>query len=497
VIIFFCRGCERYQKPPWVVADFESKELMALCLKKVKGLNKNVKLITAKFKWTEPHSRRIKIELTVQKEVYNQAILQQSFITEFVVQAVQCPDCARSYTEHTWNSVVQVRQHVKHKRTFFYLEQLLLRHQVCVNAIGMKEQPDGLDFYWDSKPAAVRQMQFLQSVVPTRIKQSKRLISQDDSSNTKNYKHSLFVEITPICKDDLVCLHPKLCQELGGISPLMICYKVTGSLHFIDPISLKHVDVSASKYWQYPFTAIMSASQLIEYTVLDVEKSDSFASKSKGKDQKKSAAGLSKASKLDEKLALAEVKLARSSDFGVNDATVRCLTHLGNVLHAGDLVLCYDMEKANLPDVLQKDLAKRKKDLPEVIIVRKAYRRKGAPKRKWKLKQLAKDAPDRSKKDDAEKAADEYEQFLRDLEEDPEMRKNISLYKTDAKADAKKDAMEEEEDDEAQKPPEIPMDELIDELSERLSLGSSAPAAAAPSGEPKEDEAEPIDFSES
>jgi nonsense-mediated mRNA decay protein 3 len=28
VTIFFCRGCGRYQKPPWIVADLESREMM-------------------------------------------------------------------------------------------------------------------------------------------------------------------------------------------------------------------------------------------------------------------------------------------------------------------------------------------------------------------------------------------------------------------------------------------------------------------------------------
>jgi NMD protein affecting ribosome stability and mRNA decay len=37
-------------------------------LKKIKGLNK-VKLIDASWVWTEPHSRRLKVKLTVQKEV--------------------------------------------------------------------------------------------------------------------------------------------------------------------------------------------------------------------------------------------------------------------------------------------------------------------------------------------------------------------------------------------------------------------------------------------
>lgn len=36
---------------------------------------------------------------------------------------------------------------------------------------------------------------------------------------------------------------------------------------------------------------------------------------------------------------LAEVEVAKSSDFGVNDQTYRCLTHLGAVLQPGDSVM--------------------------------------------------------------------------------------------------------------------------------------------------------------
>ena len=42
VILHFCRFCERYLQPPstWVACSLESRELLALCLKKLKGLNK-------------------------------------------------------------------------------------------------------------------------------------------------------------------------------------------------------------------------------------------------------------------------------------------------------------------------------------------------------------------------------------------------------------------------------------------------------------------------
>jgi nonsense-mediated mRNA decay protein 3 len=90
VTLFWCRGCGRYQGPKWMSLELESRELLALCLKKVKGLHKEVKLVDAGFVYTEPHSRRLKVKLTIQKEVFNSVILQQVFVVEFFIQNLQC-----------------------------------------------------------------------------------------------------------------------------------------------------------------------------------------------------------------------------------------------------------------------------------------------------------------------------------------------------------------------------------------------------------------------
>jgi len=64
-----CRECNRYLNlTTWKACELESAELLAVCLKNMKGMKK-VKLLDAKFIWTEPHSRRIKLKLTVQQEV--------------------------------------------------------------------------------------------------------------------------------------------------------------------------------------------------------------------------------------------------------------------------------------------------------------------------------------------------------------------------------------------------------------------------------------------
>jgi nonsense-mediated mRNA decay protein 3 len=76
---------------------------------------------------------------------------------------------------------------------------------------------------------------------------------------------------------------------------------------------------------------------------------------------------------------LAEVEVARSSDFGVNDTTFHMCTHLGNLLHPGDLALGYDVQSSNFNE---DDLVSLKgRSLPDVVLVKKVF-----PNRKSKHK---------------------------------------------------------------------------------------------------------------
>ena len=69
-VINYCRFCHRYLRPPWTLCERESKELLSICLKKLRGLNR-VKIVDAAFIYTDPSTKRIKVRLTVQKEVMN------------------------------------------------------------------------------------------------------------------------------------------------------------------------------------------------------------------------------------------------------------------------------------------------------------------------------------------------------------------------------------------------------------------------------------------
>ena len=63
-ILNFCRFCKRYLRPPWVQCPRESKELLAICLKKIKGLQK-MKIVDALFIYTDPSTKKIKVKITV------------------------------------------------------------------------------------------------------------------------------------------------------------------------------------------------------------------------------------------------------------------------------------------------------------------------------------------------------------------------------------------------------------------------------------------------
>ncbi|KIV92484.1 hypothetical protein PV10_03778 [Exophiala mesophila] len=447
-VIHTCRDCERWLSPPsqWVTAAMESRELLALCLKKLRGLNK-VRIIDASFLWTEPHSRRVKVKITVQQEAYEGTILQQTFEVEYVVAYQQCPECAKSYTPNTWRASVQVRQKVPHKRTFLYLEQLLLKHGAHKDTINIKEVKDGLDFYFAQRNHAEKFVDFLTSVTPVRVKKSQELISMDVHTSTKSYKFTYSCELLPICKDDLVALPLKLAKSIGNISPLSLCYRIGTSVNLIDPNTLQTADLPSAIYWRAPFKSLADVKELVEFIVLDIEPTATQNGRFFG----------------------AEVTVARASDLGVNDTTYFCRTHLGGVLHAGDSVLGYHLTGTNFNNPQFEELEQNNtygSTIPDVLLVKKYYARKKKPKaRSWKLKRMEKDEGELlPKKADQERMDADYEMFLRDVEEDSELRQTLALYKAQQQRRAADEmSMATSADDEV---PQINMDELLEDFDE-------------------------------
>lgn len=101
-------------------------------------------------------------------QVFTSTILQQIFEVEFLVLGSQCPECARLAAKNTWQATVQVRQKVPHKRTFFFLEQLILKHNAQKDTVSILEKRDGLDFFYAQRNHAIKMCSFLESVTPIR-----------------------------------------------------------------------------------------------------------------------------------------------------------------------------------------------------------------------------------------------------------------------------------------------------------------------------------------
>ncbi|KAG6429430.1 hypothetical protein SASPL_107481 [Salvia splendens] len=444
VIIIFCPECNSFLQPPrtWIKAELESKELLTFCVKRLKNLN-TVRMVHAEFIWTEPHSKRIKIKLKVQKEVLHGAILEQAYTVEYVVQDQLCESCARVQANpDQWVAAVQLRQHVPHRRTFFYLEQLILKHDAAKDAIRITQMDQGIDFFFGKRSHGVKFVEFVGKVAPTRSRTDKQLVSQDSKSNTYHYKYTFSVEISPICREDLICLPPKLSVSLGNLGPLVICTKVTNTIALLDPRTLRQCFLDAEQYWRSSFKALLSSRQLTEYMIIDMEEVRS----------EENVGG--------SRYVLADAHVARVSDLGKNDRHFIVRTHLGHLLSCGDYALGYDLYSANSNDF---ELDKYRGVIPDVILIKKSYEEKRQQRqrksRSWKLKSLNMEVDDGTRgREHEEKMNTEYEHFLRDLEENPDLRFNLSLYRN-KEYEPSMGSVADGED-----VPSVPLDELLADL---------------------------------
>eukprot|EP00005_Dracoamoeba_jomungandri_P001180 CAMPEP_0174259896 /NCGR_PEP_ID=MMETSP0439-20130205/8661_1 /TAXON_ID=0 /ORGANISM="Stereomyxa ramosa, Strain Chinc5" /LENGTH=301 /DNA_ID=CAMNT_0015343973 /DNA_START=594 /DNA_END=1499 /DNA_ORIENTATION=+ len=294
--------------------------------------------------------------------------------------------------------------------------------------------PEGIDFFYSHRSHASKFVDFLQQVVPVRCKTSEKLISSDANSNVHSFNYTFSVEICPVCRFDLVCLPKRLATSLGVKCPLMLCLKVSSQLHMIDPNTLQVANIGVNHYWKDPFRAIANTSHLTEYIVLDIN----LLGHSIGK------------------FALADVQVARLKDFGHNDKIFLARTFLGNILNPGDYALGYDITSLNPNEADTK--AMQGQEWPDVVLVRKSFHeiREQHHSRYWVLKMLNKEEQDNIRKNDLLKNQRDFEQFLRDLEEDPDFRSSVNLYKAPG-ADA---PMTVDDYD----IPQPTVDELIDEI---------------------------------
>ncbi|KAA6389141.1 MAG: putative 60S ribosomal export protein nmd3 [Streblomastix strix] len=463
-LIMFCHSCERYLQPPknWISCSLESPQLLSICLKTLKGLNK-VRLAEAKFVWTEPHSKRIIVRLTVQKEISG-AVLQQEFDVVYVVKNQQCDLCTRSMTNEPWQAIVQIRQRVDHKRTFLFLEQQILKHKQHLHTLKIKSMADGLDFYFSQQSHSLRLSQFVEDLVPTQVERSERLVSTDAHSNTANKKHTTVVNIAPVCRDDLIFLSEPLARN-----QICLVHKITKDFHLVDPMQMRCATCPQINYWKNPFQVIASTSLLSEFMVVNVESTGKLVGKFE-----------------HARVELYYTRGNLSVGEGGQQQSIQTRTHLGHLLKYGDTVLGYDLRTLQIDDEVSQLIKKRQID--DVIIVRKSYpltAERVRRRRFWHLKRF-----DNVEDDDAEQRRDalirknkDEEMFTRLLEEDKDLRTGITIFKNkdidpmeleaekqgskvkeEVKGDMEKDNEEQVEEDNIEDDEMLKLEELVDEL---------------------------------
>lgn len=481
-ILIYCPECGRYLQPPkyWARAELESRELLSLCLKRVKGLNSSsgsnsnankAKLVDAKFLWTEPHSKRVKLQLRVQKEVFSNIVIQQSCVVEYVVTWQQCPTCQKVATgQPQWCACVQLRQKVDHKKTFLYLEQLILRKSLHENFTRVEGQPDGLDFFFAHKSHALNFLEFLNKTAPVTRRDAVQLVSHDSKNNTAVQHFTYALDIAPLCREDLVLIPYKdyYLKSLGGIGPLVLVHKVFSSIVFMDPKTLRAGEVTGTLYWKKPFTTLMTSREMVEFYVLECQ----LLPVTNGTFQ------------------LGLVTVCLSDEVGEGREWI-VQSHLGGFLHPGDLVKGYLLENQifNNDDI---DAERYKAEqLPDVVLVRKHFASQKArrSRRLWKLKkldvvtaqgELTSVAAQTRRGNTTAAGEDDEAEFEDEVERDKELRKDIAIYRLmDSELEKRRAAVGaaaaaassganggagEDGDDEDEGIPEVALEEMLDEL---------------------------------
>ena len=520
-VLTYCRTCERYKRPPWMKCEKESQDMMNLCLSKIKGLNK-VQLIDSSFVWTEPHSKEVKLKLTVQKEI-NKSLISTSFLVEFKEEWTQCEDCKKTFTPHIWRACVQLRQKVNHKRTFLFLEQVILKHKAQSKALNIKEHPEGVDFYFANKAQANSFCAFIHEFLPCQTKTSRQLISVDEKSNEAVYKETFRLEIAPVCQDDLIILSEENYKKMGGIGPLLLCYKQINNLKFIDPVTFETLDLDNNTYWRYALKSYIDRKALSEFLILSCEEEIDYkklAEKDKSKriikkivriknnnnndgmdieadnkiNESKASINTNMTNKSqylenlekkleDKKIKIVNVKCIRNSVKDENKEIIETRSFLGRKMRPGDIYYGYDLTRINISEDLEGILSKKKEKIPDIILVKKKYNNY---KRIFKLKHLDMDVEGEDDEEDEEKEKNvkkgkkkkkknqkdkekdrDMEEFMEDVGKNKDLRKNINLYKDNKAIEELNKEFKNfgiDEKDENDSDVDFKEDELIDEM---------------------------------
>ena len=244
-----------------------------------------------------------------------------------------------------------------------------------------------------------------------KLKTSEQLVSTDEQNGVANFKFTFSVEIPRICKDDLIILPEKLRKSFGCASQLLLCRKVTTSIHLIDIQDGKTFELSEKAYFQSEneMTVIPEHGNTTEFMIIDQEQSMVNLNKS-------FSTIISK-----HKLDMYRITAARTNDW----TEFQTKTHLRH-LKQNRIAKGYDLSTMTFIDDLKL------KSSFDVIMVKIVFdkEKKQQKKRIWRLKRMEiEEAEERKKKKEkVNPDKEDFEDFLDDLEQDKDLRSKITLF---------------------------------------------------------------------
>lgn len=296
------------------------------------------------------------------------------------------------------------------------------------------------------------------------------MIGTDDKSNISNYKYTNYVEICPLCKDDLLYLPARTARNLGNIARLVIVKGISNVIHLLDPLTGQTAQLIGEAYWRDPIRPVITAarSRMTRFVIL-------------GKEPVVLQRNVSKRSATRKlRNQLATLTLAREDDLGINDEQFEENTHIGYLMKSGDVCVGYDLTETRFVEDDAEEMRSGGK-LPDVIVLRKLYggvaanEADAAKKRIWRLQRLDVEVAEdlksaRAAKSKAEADDMDEEDFMREVEADKEMRTQMNLYKSELLSKKKREELEAMQeggavdDDEEEDDQEVKLEELLDGL---------------------------------
>jgi nonsense-mediated mRNA decay protein 3 len=330
---------------------------------------------------------RFKLLVTVRTEIQN-VVVQQRVVVLLHCAWQMCPDCKREYGNRTWQALVQIRQKRDDIRLsknnnsgMAALERALARakKELRKHVLQIDNSKHGLDFYFLTLAHAQAFTQYLQRVgPPMRVQTTQRkLVSSDVKNNTANVKHTITCDLVPICKHDLLLIHKSAARtKLAGRVVVVTKVADGGCVHVTDAspkrqnLAESEMELTAEAYYRNEkyYTVVQAAHRMTRFVVLDVELCEP-------QDEHVKYAVLYQGPKSGvAKYALADIEVARESDFGVNDETYHCVSPLGHLVSPGDVVLGYDLVSSAVTagvGIDAKECLQNNYAWPDVVLVKK------------------------------------------------------------------------------------------------------------------------------